>query len=194
MRRPVRVRTRFFVAVEGESEQSFVKWLQLLSEESCHIHLDCVVLAGGGFKSMLTKAVRFHHRHCLSRGTYADRFLIVDADRSEQDDCSIAELTKAATEKKFHVFAQKPNHEGFLLRLLPGMAQKTVHAKSAIAELQAAWPTYHKPVNALALQRRFTLADLHRLARHDSGLHDFLTRIGLGSAPNIGFPMVPLAK
>jgi hypothetical protein len=43
-------RARFFLAVEGESEQSFVRWLQLLSDEKVPVHLDSYPLGGGGFK------------------------------------------------------------------------------------------------------------------------------------------------
>lgn len=52
-------RTSFFVAVEGEGEQSFIAWLQRLSDRSgLHIYLDCHVLGGGGYKTMLAGAVR----------------------------------------------------------------------------------------------------------------------------------------
>jgi hypothetical protein len=57
-------RARFFAAVEGESEQSFVAWLQMLSQKDLHIHLDTVLLGGGGFKSMLDTAVQQHKRRC----------------------------------------------------------------------------------------------------------------------------------
>ena len=41
----IKKRARFFVAVEGESEQSFVKWLQSLSEEkNLHIELNGDIL------------------------------------------------------------------------------------------------------------------------------------------------------
>ena len=78
----IKKRTRFFVAVEGESEQSFLVWLQVLAQGELHIHLDDVLLGGGGFKSMLEKAVKLHARGCKISGAYKDRFLIVDADRS----------------------------------------------------------------------------------------------------------------
>ena len=85
----IKIRARFFVAVEGESEQSFLKWLQLLSsEKNLPIHLDVVLLGGGGYKSMLQKAVRLHKRRCKS-APYRDRFLVVDSDRAEQGDWSI---------------------------------------------------------------------------------------------------------
>ena len=60
----IKKRARFFVAVEGESEQSFLVWLQVLAQKELHIHLDNVLLGGGGFKSMLEKARQQHARRC----------------------------------------------------------------------------------------------------------------------------------
>jgi hypothetical protein len=93
----IKIRTRFFAAVEGESEQSFVKWLQVLSlEKNLHIHLDGIPLGGGGFKSMLERAVRAHTQRCRI-APYQDRFLIVDRDRAEQGDWSIEELRRGGS-------------------------------------------------------------------------------------------------
>ena len=76
----IKKRARYFVAVEGESEQSFLAWLQMLAEKDLHIHLDDALLGGGGYNSMLAKAVQQHFRRCRINGAYQDRFLIVDAD------------------------------------------------------------------------------------------------------------------
>ena len=51
------IRKRFFLAVEGESEQSFAKWIQELADEKdLNVHLQCDVLSGGGYSSMLRDA------------------------------------------------------------------------------------------------------------------------------------------
>lgn len=50
----IQQRTRYFLAVEGESEQSFIKWLQNLADQNgLHVHLDCQPLGGGGYEMML---------------------------------------------------------------------------------------------------------------------------------------------
>ncbi len=175
----IRIRARFFVAVEGESEQSFVTWLQVLSEKELHIHLDGVPLGGGGFKSMLQKAVCLHKRHCRTRGAYQDRFLVVDSDRAEQGDWSIEKLRREAAQRKFTVCVQSPNHEGLLLRMMPGMERENPDAGSAQAKLKSQWPSYQKPMNAHALSRQFSLEDLLRVANVDSDLENILKRIGL---------------
>jgi hypothetical protein len=174
----VKIRARFFVAVEGDSEQSFVTWLQALSEKELHIHLDVALLGGGGFKSMLQESVRLHKRRCR-KGAYLDRFLIVDRDRAEQGDWSIEELRRAAAENKITVCVQSPNHEGWLLRMMPGRERGTLDAASAETRLKRLWPNYQKPVNARELGRKFTLDDLLRLAKVDPDLEILLKRLGL---------------
>ncbi len=181
MQEPI-IRTRFFLAVEGESEQSLVKWLQILSKRELHVHLDAVPLGGGGFKSMLEKAVRWHKRHCRI-GIYQDRFLIVDGDRAVHGDWSIAKLKREAAKHEFTVCVQNPNHEGLLLRMMPGMEREIPDAASAKDRLQSRWPDYEKPMNAYALERRFSIGDLLRVARVETDLAILLKKIGLMGGP-----------
>ncbi len=178
---PISIRARFFVAVEGESEQFFVKWLQALSEKEkeLHIHLDTFPLGGGGFKSMLQKAVRLHKHRRRTTGVYRDRFLIVDCDRAEQGDWSIQELRREAAKHGITVCVQNPNHEGLLLRMMPGMERETPDAASAGTKLKSRWPNYRKPMNARELGRQFSLDDLLRVANVDPDLKALLKKIGL---------------
>jgi hypothetical protein len=175
----VKKRLRFFVAVEGESEQSFVTWLQVLSQKELHIHLDGVPLGGGGFKSMLANAVRLLRRRTKIAGRYHDCFLIVDGDRAAQGDWSIEKLRREAATHKITVCVQNPNHEGLLFRMMPGMEREIPDAASAETRLKGRWPNYQKPANTHALDRQFTLDDLLRVARVDSDLKILLERIGL---------------
>ncbi len=174
----IKIRARFFVAVEGESEQSFVAWLQMLSQKELSIHLDSILLGGGGFKSMLQKGVRFHKRRCRT-GVYQDRFLIVDRDRAEQGDWSIEKLRDEASKRHIIVCVQTPNHEGLLLRMLPGMEHEIPDAGTVAAKLKRRWPNYQKPMNARELGRQFSIEDLLRAAKLDAGLGTFLKKIGL---------------
>ena len=174
----IKRRARFFIAVEGESEQSFVRWLQNLSQNELHIHLDCFPLGGGGFKSMLEKTVRLQKRHSRA-GPYKACFLIMDRDRAEQGDWSIERLRREAAKHKINICVQKPNHEGLLLRMMPGMEQESPDASSAENRLKSRWATYQKPVNAQTLARKFSLDDLLRVAQLDPDLRSLLKKIGL---------------
>jgi hypothetical protein len=172
-------RARYFVAAEGESEQSFVKWLTILAEPTLHIHLDCVVLGGGGLRSMLHEAVRLRAERSRKRGPYRDSFLIVDQDRADQGDCSIEALKSEAAKDDMTVCVQRPNHEGLLLRMFCGMENEIADRASAVARLKSRWPTYQKPADARALTGKFSRDDLVRLAGADSDVDAFLRRIGL---------------
>jgi hypothetical protein len=171
-------RASFFLAVEGASEQSFVAWLQALSENELRIHLDAFSLGGGGFKSMLRKAVRLYQLHS-EMVFYQDRFIIVDTDRAEQGDWPIEKLKLEAARHKFIVCAQSPNHEGLLFRMMPGLERNTPDAGSTEAKLKSRWPSYQKPMSARELGRQFSLADLLRVANVDPDLETFLKKIGL---------------
>jgi hypothetical protein len=175
----IKKRARFFVAVEGESEQSFVTWLQVLSEQDLHIHLDGVPLGGGGFKSMLEKAVRLLKRRCKTAGAYEACFLVVDGDRAGQGDWSIEKLRQEAAKQKITICVQNPNHEGLLFRMMRGMEREIPDAASAETKLKSRWPNYQKPMNAHALGRQFSLDDLLRVANVDCDLENFLKKIGL---------------
>ena len=175
----IKRRTRFFLAVEGESEQAFVAWLQTLSENGLHIHLDSYPLGGGGFKSMLEKAVHLHDRHRKAKGAYRDRFLIIDADRTAYGDWSIDKLKQEATKHAINVCVQRPNHEGLLLRMMRGMETETPDTTAVQAKLKLRWPNYQRPVNAQTLGRRFSLGDLLRMANVDADFGILLKKIGL---------------
>lgn len=74
----IQQRKRIYIAVEGEGEQSFIKWLQQLCDQSgLHVHLDSQPLGGGGYKTMLSRAV--HERKRKERSKAKHSILLVDA-------------------------------------------------------------------------------------------------------------------
>ena len=103
----------------------------------------------------------------------------MDADRAQQGDWSIEKLKREAEKHKFTVCVQSPNHEGLLLRMMPGMEREIPDAASSETKLKTRWPNYQKPVNAHALGRQFSIDDLLRVARVDPDLGNFLKKIGL---------------
>jgi len=177
----IKQRTRYFLAVEGDSEQSFVKWLQSLAEElGLHIHLDCQPLGGGGYEVMLKRAVRYSQRK--ERNKLKVSILLVDADRTVSDDnWSLDQLREAASKHKFTVVFQIPNLEGLLLRLLPRNEHLQLSSSSALSRLRRVWPDYQKPANARMLASKFCLDDLLRVAKLDSELNLLLSTLGLSN-------------
>ena len=80
-------RKRFFIAVEGEGDRSFIKWVgQLAEQEGLHVHLDCHPLGGGGYKAMLKKAVAYNKKKKETKGTPKSSILFVDSDRAARED------------------------------------------------------------------------------------------------------------
>ena len=173
-------RTRFFLAVEGRGDQSFIKWLGMLSEQNGgHIALDCEPVNGGGYKSMLQKAIRLRRRRERSRAEAC--ILMVDADRaaSGNDGWTIGQLKIEAKKHGISVCAQSPNLEGLFLRMMPGNEQLQPSPTAAKRELLRAWPDYENPVDAATLSSKFNQSDLERVARHDPDLQSLLKTIGL---------------
>jgi hypothetical protein len=149
-------RTRHFFSVEGEGEQSVIKWIQELSDQNgLHVHLDCEVLKGGGYNTMLEGAVRYRKRK--ERQKAKSSILIVDGDRAERDDgWSLSQLRQEALKHKITVCIQNPNLEGLLLRLMPGKESLQPDRANVKAQLRSAWPNYKKPADARTLAVKFT--------------------------------------
>ncbi len=177
--RIIKTRIRFFLAVEGKSEQSLVRWLQTLAEERASIYLDCHPLNGGGFRKMLENAVLLHNKQSRNKGPYRERFLVFDADLADAHDWSLEKLRTEAAKAGFTVIAQRPKFEGLLYRMLPGKECDIPSAAKAAAKLKKFWHEYQKPSNAHELGRRYSLDDLKRVAKFDADLRSLLKRIGL---------------
>lgn len=173
------IRKRYYIAVEGEGEQSFVKWLnQLCDEKGLHVHLDCQPLNGGGYRTMLEKAVHYQQRN--ERRKAKTSILLIDEDRAEHDDSwSLPQLKSNASKHKIHICVQSPNQEGLLLRMMPGKETLRPHAAYVQKELRSLWPEYRKPVDTRRLAARFSIEDLLRVARIDMELNSLLALIGL---------------
>lgn len=171
---------RYFLAVEGPSEQSFVKWIQqCLDQKGLNVHLECQPLGGGGYESMLNNAVRYFKRN---RHIAKSSILLVDADRAKDDHWSHDQLRKAVTEKKFKVIFRHPNLEGVLLRMLPNKERLQPNTAHTYSQLCQAWPVYQKPADARTLASKFSLDDLYRAARVDPELNMLLSIVGLSMA------------
>ncbi len=175
-------RKRIYFAVEGEGEQSFIKFLQQISDQNkLHVHLDCEVLSGGGYKKMLDRAIIYRSRTEKKKGKAKESILIVDTDRAEKNDdpWSIEDLTTEANKNTFTVCLQQPNLEGLLLRMLPGNEKLMPNVSTVQKQLSKEWQNYNKPADARTLMNKFSFDDLKRVARSDSYLKNLLIKIGL---------------
>jgi|GEM_PF-609519 len=181
----VKIRTRIFVAGEGQSEQAFTKWLQQLTDSrDLSLHLGYKSLEGGGYKSMYHKAIKLREKG-LRNGQYSRGFLLVDSDRADRNDCSgdwsLKELKAEAAKNDLQICVQYPNYEGLLLRIFSNKDKKMLNLTPVKAEkhLKDIWQDYEKPVDALTLSRKLSYKGLMSAADWDSDLKNLLRTIGL---------------
>ena len=175
MKRIISQRTVYFFGVEGESEQSFVAWLQRLSDQQgLSQHYQIENLGGGGYRQMLNEMLKLLRQKKQTRHS----ILVVDSDRSENGDdgMSIQELRKQASKHKITVILQKPNIEGVFLRMLGKKVQR--NAKDALIRK---WPIYKKPMNADSITKKFGLNDLLRAANQCEELMLLVNELGFNS-------------
>ena len=182
--RQQRQRRRFFVACEGESEESFIKWISGLAEaRNLNLHLHPVNLEGGGFRKMLEQAVMREARERKQNGPFRGRFLLLDADRVADDPWSIEKLRTEAGQNGFTTILQQPNFEGVLLRMHEGCERDFLCKAATESRLKSRWPHYRKAMDALELARKFNLEDLLRAGRADPFLAELLKRLGFAIQP-----------
>lgn len=177
----IAVKKRFFLAVEGDNEQSIVKWYQRLCDQAqLNLHLDCEPLGGGGYEKWLNETVRLQKKN--ERKTAEQAILLVDEDRALRgdDSWSIDKLKEEARKKHIMVCVQHPNAEGFFLRLFPGKENLQPSPQQVNRLLKKEWPDYDKSlVNAEVIAKKFTLRDLLRLSKFDADLNEFMLTLGL---------------
>jgi hypothetical protein len=181
------IRTRIFIAGEGQSEQSFNKRLQELTDsQNFSLHLDYKSLNGGGYKSMYHNALSLREKG-LRRGKYSHSLLLVDSDRSDRRDCpgdwSLKQLKAEAAKDHIRICVQYPNHEGLLFRILSNedkdKKKLSLTPTKARERLRNIWPEYEKGTDALTLSRKLFCDGLMRAAHWDPDLKDLLVTLGL---------------
>ena len=139
-------RIRFFLACEGESEHSYVKFLNGLADRHSgkRVHLASFIINGGGNPmTILERSVK----RCVSEerkgGVFADKIILMDRDVYQR--IRVDEQNKFQHRlnlEKFRVIWQEPDHEGFLIRHLSNSVIPT-HGE-ALPQLQQLWPSYRK--------------------------------------------------
>lgn len=178
-RRPVvSPRKAFLIGVEGRSDEAFVAFLQRCCDrEGLHVHLRASAAGGGSSRAVVEETARALGR--LPRRQFADRLVLLDADRVERDPRERQETSTAARRHGLRLVYIRPNLEGLLVRLHSRRERSRVAAGDALQELQKLWPDYSKPPTADALTRRFALEDLKRAARYDDQLGMLLQIVGV---------------
>ena len=175
----VKPRRPVFIGVEGKSEQAFVKFLQTLCDDNGrNLSLNCAKGNGGDTVTIVREAHRSLKKR-RGRIQYKARLVLLDKDRVDADLQAGLNADAIASELGFEIIYQDPNLEGLLIRLHPGLEQKSVARGTEGERLRKLWPEYSKPPTAHQLIRQFGLDDLRRAAHYDRGLKRLLDIIGL---------------
>jgi len=182
MRRRGRIQRRrvVFIGVEGKSDRAFVRFLgRVCDEEGLHLHLDVRPAAGGDSVAVVEEAGRRLNRHPDPRAI-SRRLVLLDSDRIEADLAAGRDAWAAASKWGLEVLLMTPNLEGLVVRLHAGHETRSIAASHAGRQLRAMWLDYDKgSLRAEQLNRRFSVADLRRVARLDEGLRKLLDILGL---------------
>lgn len=174
-----RIRTRFFIGVEGEGESGFIVWLKDIADNArLQVHYDVRVLGGGDPLHMVQKARRELRQ---AQHGFAARVLLLDSDRFDADRARGEQARQLAHKGGFRLLLQQPDQEAVLLRLHAGH-EHDLPVSPALRPLQRVWPDYAKPTSRKILADRFATADLHRARLHDPMLDDLLTALHLTRA------------
>ena len=174
-----KIRERFFVGVEGESERGLIAWLRDVADEmGLFVHYDVRMLEGGDPLHMIEKALRLLKR--TEPGLRA-KLVVIDADRFHADRGRGDRAARLAEANNVRLFLQEPDHEALLLRLHDGH-ERDRPPSPGVSALRPVWPDYRKPATRRVLQQRFTSTDLHRARLRNRMLDDLLTALHLPRA------------
>lgn len=175
----IKQRIRIFAACEGGSERSYVRWLNAQADElGLHLHFDARVCGGGDLLALVQEAEKLLVRAIIVGGAYRSRFLLYDADRLGDDATRDRTARALALRIGLTIIHQQPNHEGLLLRHMPGCGTLYPPSQRSLVELQRQWQEYRKGMDHLALARRLTIGGLKQAAVVERDLAGLLRSLG----------------
>jgi hypothetical protein len=176
-------RAPIFIGCEGQSEVSYAGWLRnLVRDRNLPFHLELSDLgrgAGDPF-ARVDMAIERLARLERNREPFKGRFLFLDTDQLAADPGRATQARQRAERNKFIVIWQKPTHEAFLLRHLPGRdTHQPPDKRAAETALAREWADYRKPCSAERLEQRIDLDGACRVAGQLPALADLLRMIAL---------------
>jgi hypothetical protein len=180
-RRPhIRPRLPIFLGCEGSSEYGYGALLNRLADRvaSVHIHIRLEILQPGAGDplALVQRAVRRIADVERQRGRFAVKAILLDRGGAQKN----AAAASYATQKGInHLIWQDPDHEGFLLRHLPGCQQRRPSGGASLPAILSEWPGYYKGMSAQELSQRIDLDDIRAACAVEYDLRLFLQRLGL---------------
>jgi len=176
----IKQRKRVFVGCEGDSERSYARWLQELSDvASARFQLDTFIAGGGDPLAIIEDCIKRYKKREREQGRFWRKVIILDSDRlgqNAQRDCQIGSRIGPAN---ITLLYQEYEHEALLLRHFPRHQTRRPPAGQGLGALQRVWPEYRKPADALTLGKTLSHGHLCRMMRVEPSFRDFCEGIGL---------------
>ena len=174
-------RTNFFLACEGESEYSYVKFLDSLADKHSRkrVHLDPFVINGGGNPNRILEQSEEKYESKLRNkiGGYKKKLILMDSDIYQRCSSNIRnEFVRQLNAKKFGVIWQKPDHEGFLIRHFSNSV--TPRLGHTVDQLQKFWPNYHKNMPVEDIEKKLDINCVKLASNSVPEFKKFLKAIG----------------
>lgn len=181
MRARIPDRVRILVGCEGESEQSYSRFLDSLARDSqAYVHIDAVVMKGGDPLSRLEWLERHIRAERRRRGTYAHQFAFIDTDQDHLNAARASAARHLADQLNVTVIWQEPVHEGILVRHFDGFTtHRPPTAAASMALLQRLWASYVKNLPAVHYRAQLNVEDVRRAATVEPQLSALLKVIHL---------------
>ncbi len=181
-RRPLR--SRIFMAFEGESENAFCAWLQdLCDDNGLFVHLDRPrrMKGGGDPLALVECALKLRAESLRKAGVgHGHSFLLIDSDRLDDGSQRSTKASEIAAAERLGLIVQVPCFEAVLLRLHEHHEKDCPpDAETAVRRLGRVWGGYRKPMTRQQLAAHFKLSDLQRLARTDTQVRHLMDVLGL---------------
>lgn len=179
--RKIPKRPRFYLGCEGQSEVSYIAWIQELCEaEEIRIAVERDDLSSGDPLSRVQEAIRRINQKEAGRERFKACFILLDRDQAEADQQRAGIAIQLADDSGIRLIWQTPCHEGFLLRHFEGH-ENDVPATAVLAHqaLRNVWPNYAKPMDKRDLSRKLSKQDVVRAANNDPAFADLLSAFGM---------------
>lgn len=171
-----------FLGCEGESEQAYGQMLyDIVRKTVITIHLEVSLLGSGAGSpsAKIRKAIEKIEDYERKRSRFWKQVVLIDSDLIDGNDAQRIEAENLAAECEIRVIWQRPCHEAFLLRHLPGCAQHRPPTSAlSQANLIDEWPEYKKPMTRLQLVRRINENSVRQAASVENEFRSFLAVIG----------------
>lgn len=180
-RRPrIRPRRPIFLGCEGLSELGYGALLDRLAREVAtvhlHIHSEILQPGAGDPLALVQRGIERIANIEKRRVPFVVKAVLLDRGSAQKN---AAAARYARQNGIHHVIWQEPDHEGFLLRHLPGCHDRRPPRGASLAAIQQEWPGYEKGMSAQALARRIDLDRVRAACAVEPDLRPFLQRLGL---------------